>query len=430
MDAAPASLVHVINRGAFACGTMRPPITEGTIMRSTTVQRNVLRGTPTYLLASLALAAASAAQAGAEIKINDDASVTVGFGLRASFTSLENGAPDGTSNSKNFSVENARLFLGGQFNKYVKATFNTELTGGAAATGGDTVRVMDAIAQLEPAEAFNFWLGRMLPPSDRANLSGPFYVTPWSFPGVVSNYPNIAVGRDNGMMVWGKPMGGKLVYSVGAFDGHNTAPGLSNAADHLLYAGRLALALLDPEPAPAYYEGGTYYGSKDILTIGAAVQTQKDGAGTAAAPGDLTVWNVDALFEKKFGGFVPTLEGAYYKYDLGDAVDCGSGEPGAAACPVADNAGGQVAGKAYMLVAALLLPWQAGGGLFQPFVRYQQFDRDASGTTNKATDVGLNYLLNGSNAKLSAVYTRFDDSRLAPAQTTANQFVLGMQLIY
>jgi hypothetical protein len=47
-------------------------------------------------------------------------------------------------------------------------------------------------------------LGRMLPPSDRANLSGPFYVSAWSFPGVVSNYPNLAVGRDNGMLLWGK----------------------------------------------------------------------------------------------------------------------------------------------------------------------------------------------------------------------------------
>ena len=396
-------------------------------MHSTHVRRKAVARAG---LAVAAFAAAASAQAGGEIKINDNASVSVGFGLRASFTSLENAAPDGTSDSKSFAVENARLFFGGQFNKYIKATFNTELTGGPAAAGGDTVRVMDAIAQLEPSEVFNFWVGRMLPPSDRANLSGPFYVSPWSFPGVVSNYPNIGVGRDNGMLVWGKPLGGKLVYSVGAFNGHDRAPGLSNAGDKLLYAGRLAVALWDPEPAPAYYEGGTYYGSKDILTIGAAAQTQKDGVGTAAAPGNLTVWNVDLLFEKKFGGWVPAIEGAYYKYDLGGAVDCGSGEPGSTACPVADNVGGQVEGKAYMVVAALLLPWEAGGGLFQPFVRYQQYDRDASGTTSKATDVGVNYLLNGSNAKLSAVYTRFDDTRLAPAQTTANQFVLGMQLIY
>jgi hypothetical protein len=396
-------------------------------------KRALRRNAPHRLLAAAVLSAAmSAAYGGAEVKINDNTSISLGLGLRASYTSLENGAPNGTSRSNSFAVENVRLFTSGQFGKYLKATFNTEHTGGPAATGGDTLRVMDAIVQLESSDLFNVWLGRMLPPSDRANLSGPFYVSAWSFPGVVSNYPNLAVGRDNGMLVWGKPMGGKLVYSVGAFNGHNRAAGLSNAADKMLYAGRLAAALWDPEPAPAYYEGGTYYGSKDILTIGLAGQMQKDGAGMAAAKGDLKVWSVDALFEKKLaGGLVPTVEGAYYKFKLGGAIDCGSGEPGAAACPLAaDNVGGQVAGKATMISGAILLPTPMAGGQLQPFLRYQKFDREVSKTTNKATDVGVNYLLNGSNAKISAVYTKFEDTRLAPAQTSTKQFVLGVQLVY
>jgi hypothetical protein len=383
------------------------------------------------MAAGLFAMTATLAHAGAELKISDEASVSVGLGLRASFTSLENGAPDGTSDSKTFAAENVRLYMGGQFNKYLKATFNTERTGGPAATGGDGVRVMDAIVQLESNDLFNFWLGRMLPPSDRANLSGPFYVSAWSFPGVVSNYPNLAVGRDNGMLVWGKPAGGKLVYSVGAFNGHNRAVGLSNVSDKMLYAGRLAFALWDAEPAPAYYEGGTYYGSKDIFTVGVAGQMQKDGAGTAAAKGNLKVWSLDALIEKKLGGgFVPALEGAYYKYDLGGAVDCGSGEPGSAACPAADNVGGQVAGKAFLLSGALLLPGKVSGGQIQPFIRYQKFNRDRSSTTSKAADFGVNYLLNGSNGKVSLVYTKFDDSRLAPAQTSRKQIVLGLQVQY
>jgi hypothetical protein len=158
---------------------------------------------------------------------------------------------------------------------------------------------------------------------------------------------------------------------------------------------------------------------------------QKDGAGTAAAKGDFKVWSLDALIEKKLGGgFVPALEGAYYKYDLGGAVDCGSGEPGSLGCPVADNVGGQVAGKALLLSGALLLPGKVSGGQIQPFIRYQKFDRDLSSTTSKATDFGVNYLLNGSNGKISLVYTKFDDSRLAPAQTSTKQIVLGLQVQY
>ncbi len=373
----------------------------------------------------------STAMAGATLKIGDDASISLGLGLRMSYSSTENAAPNGTSSSNDFSVENARIFLNGEWGKIFKATFNTERQGGIASAGGDSIRVMDAIAQFEFDPSFNLWLGRMLPPSDRSNLHGPFYLAAWSYPGVVSNYPNIAVGRDNGAMIWGKPMGGKLVYSLGVFNGHNSAATLSNQSDKVLLAGRLHVNLLDVEPPPAHYLGGTYYGSKDVLSIGIAGNHQKDGAGTAAAPGDLKIWSIDALFEKKLaGGFVPALEGAYYKYDLDGKVDCGSGEPGAIACPGADNVGGQVAGKAYMVSAALLLPGKVGWGQFQPFVRYQKFDRDLSATTNKATDVGVNYIINGSNAKVSAMYTKFDDSRLPVGRQSSDRFLIGVQLQY
>jgi hypothetical protein len=292
------------------------------------------------------------------------------------------------------------------------------------------VRVMDAIAQFELSDTFNIWLGRMLPPSDRANLDGPFYISAWAYPGVVSNYPNLAVGRDNGALIWGKPAGGKLVYSVGAFNGHNRAATLSNDSDKLLYAGRIVYNFWDPEPNPAYYESSTYYGSNDILSLAFASQYQSDGVGTTAAKGTYKTWSVDGLFEKKSnGGGVPTIEGAYYKYKLGGALDCGSGEPGAPACPTgADNVGGQVAGKAYMLSGAYLFPGKVGWGQFQPFVRYQKFNREVSSTTNKATDIGVNYVIKGHNARISAVYTKFNDSRLATP--SAKQFVVGVQLQY
>ena len=371
----------------------------------------------------------SAAYAGAELKMGDDASVNIGFGLRTSFTNATS-SPAGTTQANNFAVDNLRLYLSGSYGKYLKATFNTERTGGSAATGGDAVRVMDAIAQFEPYESFNVWLGRMLPPSDRSNLDGPFYIVPWAYPGIASNYPGLAVGRDNGATIWGKPMDGKVVYSIGAFNGHDRGAGLSNTGNSLLFAGRLAVNFLDAEPAPAYYTGSSYGGSKDIFTIALVGQTQKDGVGTTAAPGNLKIWNIDALFEKNFGGYLPTLEGAYYKYDTGGKADCGSGEPGAAACPVADNVGGQVAGKAYIAGASLMFPQVIGWGKFQPYYRYQRLNRDLSSTTIKGQDFGVNYLIKGPNAKISATYSKFDDSRLAIAAQTTKQFVLGVQLQY
>ena len=371
---------------------------------------------------------AGSAHGGAEFKIGDNAGVTAGFGIRASYTQRERGAPNGTSDSHDFNLENVRLYLGGHYGNVIKGTFNTERTGGPAAAGGDNVRVMDAIAQFEFVPEFNLWLGRMLPPSDRPNLYGPFFALPWSYPGVASNYPNLAVGRDNGAMIWGKPFGGKLTYSVGAFEGHNKHAALSGASDKLLYAGRLHFNILDVEPPPAHYLGGTYGGSKDILSIGIAGFTQSDGVGTVVAPGNLKIWSADLLAEKKFAFGVPTLELAYYKYKLG-AVDCGSGEPGAPACPGGDNIGGQVDGKSYLVGGAWLIPGIIGWGQFQPFVRFQKYNRSLSNTTSKATDVGVNYVIKGPNAKLSAMFTKFDDTRL-PAPRDAKQFLIGAQLQY
>ncbi|MBA2352168.1 MAG: hypothetical protein H0V78_10430, partial [Burkholderiales bacterium] len=116
--------------------------------------------------------------------------------------------------------------------------------------------------------------------------------------------------------------------------------------------------------------------------------------------------------------------------DLGDVPDCGSGEPGAAACPGGRNVGGQVDGNAYLATVAYLIPAKIGWGQFQPYLRYQRFDRDLSDTTNEQTDIGVNYVIDGHNARITAVYSRLDDDRLAPAQTERDQFIVGVQLQY
>src|SRR5258708_19960093 len=91
---------------------------EGEIMQSTIGPRSKIaktarrfRNTPRPLLAAgLFAMAVPFAHAGAELKILDPPSVTVRLGLRASFTSLEHGAPDGTSDSKTFAAANVPLY--------------------------------------------------------------------------------------------------------------------------------------------------------------------------------------------------------------------------------------------------------------------------------------------------------------------------------
>ncbi len=63
-------------------------------------------------------------------------------------------------------------------------------------------------------------------------------------------------------------------------------------------------------------------------------------------------------------------------------------------------------------------------------MRYQKLDRSVSNTTLKATDFGVNYVIKGPNAKVTAMYSKFSDSRLPVAFRDTNQFVLGVQLQY
>ena len=120
------------------------------------------------LLAGVVAATAPAAFGAAEFKLGDEAGVTAGIGLRTSFATTENGAGNGTSNSKDFVIDNARLFFSGHYGKIVKGTLNTDYN-----SNSDSLIILDAYVGFEFNDYFNIWLGRFLPPQDRANGYGP-----------------------------------------------------------------------------------------------------------------------------------------------------------------------------------------------------------------------------------------------------------------
>jgi hypothetical protein len=365
------------------------------------------------LLAAFALPVAPA-QTGAPIYIGDRENLTGGLGLRTSFTTQSDGAPNG-SRSADFSLDSVRLYIGASLNDYIKATFNTERD------GNGTIDVLDGYAQFEFMPEFNIWIGRMLPPSDRANLDGPYYLNNWLYPGVVSQYPAKFAGRDDGATVWGKLLDKKLVYSAGVFEGHNRYPGASNQGDNPLFAGRIAYNFLDPEPDPAYYESSTYYGSVDILTLAFAVQYEADGVGTALHRGDYTGWNFDLLFEKKLPFGVITLEGAYYHYDTGGVADVSPSFGGAG--PTA-NVGGISQGDGYLIGADYLIPGKVGWGQFQPFFRYQDYDNDLTHLSSNEYDFGVNYVIKGHDARVSLDYSKNEGGGVADF----DRFIVGVQL--
>jgi len=237
--------------------------------------------------------------AGAKIKVDDTRWFSIGLGFRSSFVVTEDGAPNGTDPSSGVSFDNIRLYTAAKVHENVTLEFNTERSTGNDSLDTDhRIRVLDAVAKFS-FKGFDLWAGRFLPPSDRSNLDGPFYLNNYDFP-IVQAYPAIFAGRDNGVAIMKEYAGGKFKWSYGLFEGRTNSTNADtnpDQADNLLHAARVTYNFWDPEPG--YYTTSSYYGAKDVLAVAFVYQHEADGAGTSTTAGDFTGWNVDVLMEKK-----------------------------------------------------------------------------------------------------------------------------------
>ena len=139
-----------------------------------------------------------------------------------------------------------RPYINGQVAPWLKFSGNLDLNNG----DGGRIHVLDAVAQFEPTDLFNVWMGRFLPPSDRANLSGPFYQNAWNYPTTVNGYPSIYAGRADGAAIWGQVNKGQFKYQAGVFTVDPAVP-----IGQAIYALRMVYNFLDPEPG--YYNSST-----------------------------------------------------------------------------------------------------------------------------------------------------------------------------
>jgi len=223
-------------------------------------------------------------------------SVTVGGGLRA-------GASWGDGDD-NYGLNNVRLYINGAVGP-ASIEVNTESSADGSELGAT---ILDAVAKLSVSDSVNLWVGRFLAPSDRANLSGPYYGNVGNDHARASSFymnGNQQAGRDDGVAVWGN-IGGdmNLKYQVGIFDGADD--------DDQMLAGRLVLNLWDDEDG--YYNASTYFGEKQVLAIGLSYQ---DGAGSGGGAHDDAV-AIDVLVEKTIEMGTVTLDAAWYDYSESD----------------------------------------------------------------------------------------------------------------
>jgi len=323
--------------------------------------------------------------------------VKVGGGVRTTFRSATQGAPNGHNPSETFALESGRLYTGGKITDWLSATLNAEFTAGATAGGPPfgSASVLDAIAQIKVANEFNIFMGRMLPATDRSNSDGPYYLATWDFPFLSDGFN--AAGklgdRDDGITFWGDI--GNYKYWAGVYEGNqNSAAGLR---DNLLYAARVQYDFMDAETG--YYLTSTYYGEKKILALGLVANYQRLAAGGAVNPKPMGNVAVDFLWEQKLealGGGTPTVELAYYYFGR-HGMNAGASGVG----PFDTGAG-----TGLLAQVSFLIPGKIGWGEFQPHIRYQGYDQTAGGPGNVARwDFGVNYVMSGHNARISLVYS-------------------------
>ena len=362
-------------------------------------------------LGAIGLAQVSGAMAGATFKIDDTKWVSVGAGLRTSFRAQESAAGvDGDKWTNDFNLDNIRLYINGQIHKYLKVEFNTDCQ--TCGNGGE-VRVLDAIGKFEVEPEYNLWVGRMLVPAERREMNGPFYSAVYNIfsagtPFEPADY-NLTIksngtsagsfGRDDGATFWGAAFDGRFQYAVGFFRGLR---GGANQDDNILYAQRFAYNFWDVEKNPGYYTSGTYYGKGgDILTVGIANQYQESGAGTTAAPGNFRGTTADVLLEKVLpGGGVVTFNGEYKNYGITGPYSQAVRDTEAAGDI---NHFSMFEGNAYDVSAMYLFPQKIGIGQFQPYVRYVNVEPDTS-ADREVYEAGVNYIIDGHNAKIFASY--------------------------
>lgn len=387
----------------------------------------VVAGAMTALVAGMGPALPSA-YAGGMIKADDDKWISLGMGIRSSFNAQEGASPNGQY-SKDFEIDNARIYIDGQIHKYVKFTFNTECfncnAGGTGTgnqfAGNSNIGLLDAIGKFEFNEMVNLWVGRTLLPSERGELNGPFYHATYDgfrtpfFPADLSgNFPPSGTqvggltvgaaglyGRDNAAVFFGKfhPGGTHVLYAASVSTG---VRGGTNVSDALMYTARLQWNLLNDENNPGYYTSGTYYGTAgDIVAIAGNVQHQKDAAGniTTGNVSDFTGVSVDLLIEKllpnNMGVFTINAEFKRFFADYG----VGAFANGNCFC-IFD-------GHSWTAYGLYLIPHEVGIGRFQPYLRFTTIDPTNS-ALRQEWEYGVNYIISGHNARISA-YGRYGD---------------------
>lgn len=393
----------------------------------------------------LVLSQPNSARAGADIQINDESSIDLGFRLQALYLRTEkdvDGQKSSFENFDDFKVRRARLRLGADINKWASMFIQTEFAEDEG-TGAD-MRVIDAFIRLKPHKLANIYLGENMAPVTRQNLTSSGGLLAIDRPGItyknltwgtraLSTFANATVGdtdaglrgdvdvRDTGVTLFGSTSLSDMAhvkYYLGTYDGVQEA-----GEDSERCAGRIQVNFFDAEPN--YFNLSTYLGKKKTVGIGAAFDSQSDVARDLATGGtvDYEMWTVDAFADYPLGPGTVTLEAAYLDLDLDDATQLDADGDG-----ITGTNAKQSQGNGYYAQAGYFI------NNWQPWVEYEQWDSDGANDLGSFDSyrIGLTYFIKGHNANIKAGYEVFnaDENFTGTNEDSIKTFVTGLYVNY
>ena len=333
-----------------------------------------------------------------DVKVDDDTFAKVGVKAQIRYVMS---SPDaaGVKDIVDVSVPNARIYFGGQATNTVKFGFNFDMA--RAAGGVQGTSLSDGFIMFDLAKELKVMTGIYRMAVSRVGLQDSYQYILVTAPDVAAPgrlSTNLAGYRSGGLTLWGDLAGDMVRYNVGFWDGdyaHTTA-GFTNPNDEIGMTARVVVNFMDPEKG--YTCPGCYLGKGKIANVGLGYLTQ-DGK-VAGVDKTYTVTTLDAFYEA--AGV--TAEAAVFQYDY----DTATGNP-----------------TGMYLQAAYLMD------KIQPALRYETYDADAATTAGNYTraTAGVNYLMDGQNAKISleVAMKDFELETAAVKDTTTTQVQIQVQ---
>lgn len=385
---------------------------------------------------AIGLLTAGSVWAGAELKIDDESSINLGFRVQAYtvFTESDLDDDDSFESLTDFRVRRARLRLLGKINSKISAFIQTEFADDAGGSGGD-MRVIDAFVRVNYNKWAQIYAGQNMAPSSRQSTTSSGAMMTIDRPG--NNTKNLTWGtrslgrfstttisdtdgglrgdnavRDMGVTLFGSGSlsdTSHLKYYLGFYDGVQN--GTDNSDKNLRMTARAQWNLFDSEPG--YYNSSTYLGKKKTLGFGISYDVQDEVQdATAGGYGDYSYYSVDAFMEWPMGDGTLTAEVAFSDLDL----------DGANANALRSEGDGF-----YVQAGYFRNGWQ-------PWVEYETWDSAAATGQGDydAYRVGISYYFKGQNANVKFGLESFNSDNVFSGTTedSINTIVLGFFTTY